>query len=63
MEKEKNIDLDKEEKDGVQGEETDDDTEKDDEFEYDDDGNIIIPDVIEDEDQDEDGDDGFDKGA
>lgn len=57
MEKEKNIDLDKEEKDGVQGEETDDDTEKDDEFEYDDDGNIIIPDVIEDEDQDEDGDD------
>lgn len=57
MEKEKNIDLDEEEKDGVQGEETDDETEKDDEFEYDDDGNIIIPDVIEDEDQDEDGDD------
>lgn len=57
MEKEKNIDLDEEEKDGVQGEEADDDTEKDDEFEYDDDGNIIIPDIIEDEDQDEDGDD------
>lgn len=57
MEKEKNIDLDEEEKDGVQGEEADDETEKDDEFEYDDDGNIIIPDVIEDEDQDEDGDD------
>ena len=54
MEKEKNIDLDEEKKDGVQGEETDDETEKDDEFEYDDDGNIIIPDVIEDEDQDED---------
>ena len=57
MEKEKNIDLDEEDKGGVQGEEADDDTEKDDEFEYDDDGNIIIPDVIEDEDQDEDGDD------
>lgn len=57
MEKEKNIDLDEKEKGGVQGEEADDDTEKDDEFEYDDDGNIIIPDVIEDEDQDEDGDD------
>lgn len=57
MEKETNIDLDEEEKGGVQGEEADDDTEKDDEFEYDDDGNIIIPDVIEDEDQDEDGDD------
>lgn len=57
MEKEKNIDLDEEEKGGVQGEEADDDTEKDDEFEYDDDGNIIIPDVIEDEDQDDDGDD------
>lgn len=57
MEKEKNIDLDEEEKGGVQGEEADDETEKDDEFEYDDDGNIIIPDVIEDEDQDEDGDD------
>ena len=61
MEKEKNIDLDEEEKGGVQGEEADDDTEKDDEFEYDDDGNIIIPDVIEDEDQDEDGDDDEDK--
>lgn len=57
MEKEKNIDLDEEEKGGVQGEKADDDTEKDDEFEYDDDGNIIIPDVIEDEEQDEDGDD------
>lgn len=57
MEKEKNIELDEEKKDGVQGEEADDETEKDDEFEYDDDGNIIIPDVIEDEDQDEDGDD------
>lgn len=57
MEKEKNTELDEEKKDGVQGEETDDDTEKDDEFEYDDDGNIIIPDVIEDEDQDESGDD------
>lgn len=56
MEKEKNIELDEEKKDGVQGEETDDETEKDDEFEYDDDGNIIIPDVIEDEDLDEDGD-------
>lgn len=57
MGKEQNIELDEEKKDGVQGEEADDDTEKDDEFEYDDDGNIIIPDVIEDEDQDEDGDD------
>ena len=57
MGKEQNIELDEEKKDGVQGEETDDETEKDDEFEYDDDGNIIIPDVIEDEDQDEDGDD------
>lgn len=54
MEKEKNIDLDEEEKGGVQGEKADDDTEKDDEFEYDDDGNIIIPDVIEDEDGDDD---------
>ena len=53
MGKEQNIELDEEKKDGVQGEETDDETEKDDEFEYDDDGNIIIPDVIEDEDQDE----------
>lgn len=61
MGKEQNIELDEEKKDGVQGEETDDETEKDDEFEYDDDGNIIIPDVIEDEDQDEDeGDDGDD---
>ena len=57
MGKEQNTELDEEKKDGVQGEVTDDDTEKDDEFEYDDDGNIIIPDVIEDEDQDEDGDD------
>ena len=57
MGKEQNIELDEEKKDGVQGEETDDETEKDDEFEYDDDGNIIIPNVIEDEDQDEDGDD------
>lgn len=57
MGKEQNIELDEEKKDGVQGEEADDETEKDDEFEYDDDGNIIIPDVIEDEDQDEDGDD------
>ena len=57
MGKEQNTELDEEKKDGVQGEETDDETEKDDEFEYDDDGNIIIPDVIEDEDQDEDGDD------
>ena len=57
MGKEQNIELDEEKKDGVQGEETDDETEKNDEFEYDDDGNIIIPDVIEDEDQDEDGDD------
>ena len=57
MGKEQNTELDEEKKDGVQGEETDDDTENDDEFEYDDDGNIIIPDVIEDEDQDEDGDD------
>ena len=57
MGKEQNTELDEEKKDGVQGEETDDETEKDDEFEYDDEGNIIIPDVIEDEDQDEDGDD------
>ena len=57
MGKEQNIELDEEKKDGVQGEETDDETEKDDEFEYDDDGNIIIPDVIEDEDQGDDGDD------
>ena len=57
MGKEQNIELDEEKKDGVQGEETDDETEKNDEFEYDDDGNIIIPDVIEDEDQGDDGDD------
>ena len=57
MEINQDIDLAEEEKGGVQGEEADDDTEKDDEFEYDDDGNIVIPDVIEDEDQDEDGDD------
>lgn len=57
MEINQDIDLAEEEKGGVQGEEADDDTGKDDEFEYDDDGNIIIPDVIEDEDQDEDGDD------
>ena len=57
MGKEQNTELDEEKRDGVQSEEADDDTEKDDEFEYDDDGNIIIPDVIEDEDQDEDGDD------
>ena len=57
MEINQDIDLAEEEKGGVQGEEADDDTKKDDEFEYDDDGNIIIPDVIEDEDQDEDGDD------
>ena len=56
MVKEQEIDLDEEKKGGVQGEETDDDTEKDDEFEYDDEGNIIIPDVSEDENQDEDGD-------
>ena len=55
MGKEQNIELDEEKKDGVQGEETDDETEKNDEFEYDDDGNIIIPDVIEDEDQGDDG--------
>ena len=60
MGKEQNTELDEEKKDGVQGEETDDETEKDDEFEYDDEGNIIIPDVIEDEDQDEDGDDDAD---
>jgi hypothetical protein len=63
MGKEQNIELDEEKKDGVQGEETDDETEKDDEFEYDDDGNIIIPDVIEDEDQDEDGDEDGDDDA
>ena len=57
MEKEQNIELDEEKNGGVQGEETDDETEKDDEFEYDDDGNIIIPDVIEDEDRDDDADD------
>ena len=61
MGKEQNIELDEEKKDGVQGEETDDETEKNDEFEYDDDGNIIIPDVIEDEDQGDDGDDDEDK--
>ena len=54
MERNQDIDLAEEEKDGVQSDETDDETDKDDEFEYDDDGNIIIPDVIEDEDQDED---------
>ena len=63
MGKEQNIELDEEKKDGVQGEETDDETEKDDELEYDDDGNIIIPDVIEDEDQDEDGDEDGDDDA
>lgn len=57
MEKEQNIELDEEKNGGVQGEETDDETEKDDEFEYDDDGNIIIPDVIEDADRDDDADD------
>ena len=54
MEINQDIDLAEEEKDGVQSDETDDETEKDDEFEYDDDGNIIIPDIIDDEDGDED---------
>lgn len=57
MEKEQNIELDEVKNGGVQDEETDDETEKDDEFEYDDDGNIIIPDVIEDADRDDDADD------
>lgn len=76
MEINQDIDLAEEEKDGVQSDETDDETDKDDEFEYDDDGNIIIPDIIDDEDGDEDaadidedqgeageGDDDFDVGA
>lgn len=54
MEINQDIDLAEEEKDGVQSDETDDETDKDDEFEYDDDGNIIIPDIIDDEDGDED---------
>lgn len=76
MEINQDIDLAEEEKDGVRSDETDDETDKDDEFEYDDDGNIIIPDIIDDEDRDEDaadidedqneageGDDDFDVGA
>ena len=56
MEKEQNVDLD-EEKDGVDTDEAGKD-DVDDEFEYDDEGNIIIPDVIEDEEQaEEDGED------
>lgn len=54
MEINQDIDLAEEEKDGVQSDETDDETDKDDDFEYDDDGNIIIPDIIDDEDRDED---------
>lgn len=54
---EKDAELENEEQNGVTEETDDGEKEKDDEFEYDDDGNIIIPDVIEDEDQDEDGDD------
>ena len=54
MEINQDIDLAEEEKDGVQSDENDDETDKDDEFEYDDDGNIIIPDIIDDEDGDED---------
>lgn len=54
MERNQDIDLAEEEKDGVQSDETDDETDKDDEFEYDDDGNIIIPDIIDDEDKNED---------
>lgn len=51
MEKEQDINLDE---DDVQGEETEDidDTDQDDEFEYDDEGNIVIPDVTEDEETD-----------
>lgn len=59
MEKEQNVDLD-EEKDGVDTDEAGKD-DADDEFEYDDEGNIIIPDVIEDEEQaEEDGEDDVD---
>lgn len=59
MEKEQNVDLD-EEKDGVDTDEAGKD-DADDEFEYDDEGNIIIPDVIEDEEQaEEDGEDDAD---
>lgn len=59
MEKEQNVDLD-EEKDGVDTDEAGKD-DVDDEFEYDDEGNIIIPDVIEDEEQaEEDGEDDAD---
>ena len=57
MLKDQKVDQSDEEKDNVENEGANDETEKDDEFEYDDDGNIIIPDVIEDEDQDEEGDD------
>lgn len=60
MEKEQNIELDAEDKDVVQNDGADGDSEKDDEFEYDDEGNIIIPDVIEDEDQNDDGDEAAD---
>ena len=56
MLKDQKVDQSEEKKDNVENEGANDETEKDDEFEYDDDGNIIIPDVIEDEDQDEDGD-------
>lgn len=51
MEKEQDINLDD---DDVQGEEAEDidDTDQDDEFEYDDEGNIVIPDVTEDEETD-----------
>lgn len=51
MEKEQDINLDE---DDVQGEETEDidDTDQNDEFEYDDEGNIVIPDVTEDEETD-----------
>ena len=57
MLKDQKVDQSDEEKDNVENEGANDETEKDDEFEYDDDGNIIIPDVLEDEDQDEEGDD------
>lgn len=54
---EKDAELENEEQNGVTEETDDGEKEKDDEFEYDDEGNIIIPEVVEDEKQDESGDD------
>ncbi len=57
MEKDENLNADDELEDEVEGAETDpNDEDADDEFEYDEEGNIIIPDVVEDDERDAEGD-------